>query len=311
MRSRYVIPVTAAFLTAASPFLALIPVIGYLLQIVTALAVMMAVVEQRVWYVIGGFIVAIILGSLVLGSIKPVSYLLPELCRDIIAPLLAGVAINQGRRAGVAFIVASLAIAVAMLWYYIQTADIMAAGFTKFADMAEKAIVSTFQAQGYGIETINGARDKIEMGLRMVNHLTPGMLIMSGMIQVFIALILIEWYYLRRDSYFPGFGSFLYWKIPEYLLYIFGVALIVRLAFDGYNRMIADNILLILSIVYCVTGLSFMEHLLRKLRMPMFLKVVFYIGMLITGLAGFILAAVIGLFDSFFDFRKTKAHTLG
>lgn len=311
MKSQTIIPLTAAFLIVTLPFWALIPGIGYLLEIVTALAVLMAVVDQKVWYVVGAFIVAVILGSLFLGSIKPVPLFLPDIGRAVLAPLLAGVAINQGRRAATAYVVSAVTVGCMALLLYFQIDDLLVDWFATLGQSTENTIVAAMQAEGYGTEAINRLRDNVHLLISLIKHLAPGMLILSAMAQMFIAFVMVEWYYIRRDSYFPGFGSFVYWKAPEYLLYAFGVALMARLVFDGAVQMAADNALLILAVVFCVTGLSFIENLLRKLRLPLFLKIVFYIGLFIMQVPGFVLAAVAGLFDSYFDFRKTKAHTLG
>jgi len=54
-----------------------------------------------------------------------------------------------------------------------------------------------------------------------------------------------------------------------------------------------------------------MEYYLKKIRLSLFLKVLFYIGIVFLQLPGLLLAALIGIFDSYFDFRKVRARIIG
>ena len=89
------------------------------------------------------------------------------------------------------------------------------------------------------------------------------------------------------------------------------MALVARLINADGVKIAADNILLVLSFFYAVCGLALIEHLLRKLQLPTFIKIIFYFGLLLMQVPGMIIASIAGLFDSYFDFRKVRAHTLG
>jgi len=145
----------------------------------------------------------------------------------------------------------------------------------------------------------------------VVIRLLPGLLFLSGAGQLFVALLFIDWYFTRRDSYFPGFGPFTYWKMPEKWLYLAGTVLIIRMVASGAVQIAADNAVFILAVIYAVCGLALIEHLLRRLRLPVLVRVVFYIGLTFMHIPGLVVTSVAGLFDSYFDFRKVRAHTLG
>jgi len=95
------------------------------------------------------------------------------------------------------------------------------------------------------------------------------------------------------------------------LFYLLGVVLLARLLFNEEVRLVADNLLFMLSFIYAVGGLSLIEHLLRKLKLPLLVKILFYFGLLLMQLPGLIVACLAGLFDSYFDFRRVRAHSLG
>ena len=76
-------------------------------------------------------------------------------------------------------------------------------------------------------------------------------------------------------------------------------------------KMISDNLLFFIGVFYSVFGFSVFEYFLRKIRLTLFLKILFYVGFFFLQLPGLILAAAIGMFDSYFDFRQVKAKILG
>ena len=170
---------------------------------------------------------------------------------------------------------------------------------------------TNLKTQGYSPETITETLDKVTGGMTLVKRLLPGIMILSGLGQLFIGFVAVDLYYTRRDKYFPGFGPFAYWKMPEGLVYLLGLTLAIRLTMHGPGLAVVDNVLLILALAYSLCGLALIEHLLRRLQLPLLVKIIFYLGLLLMQIPGMIVTALLGLFDSYFDFRKVRAHTLG
>ncbi len=65
------------------------------------------------------------------------------------------------------------------------------------------------------------------------------------------------------------------------------------------------------SIFYCLTGLALMEFLLRRLQLSRLMKILFYLFLFISQFVGFFAAALLGLIDSFADWRKVKPVNAG
>ncbi|MFQ6008511.1 MAG: DUF2232 domain-containing protein, partial [Candidatus Zixiibacteriota bacterium] len=101
---------------------------------------------------------------------------------------------------------------------------------------------------------------------------------------------------------------FIYWKVPFGLTLPLIITILMRLLGGEQLKIIADNVLVILSVYYCIAGLAFMEYHLRKLHLSRLMKVLFYILLFLTQLAGFFIAVLIGFIDSYADWRQIKTR---
>ncbi len=318
MNSRSVISLLVVVLSATMAFWMNVVLLNYIPVVVLMTATMLTVIERRYWYVLAGIVLALtsaIFKEITNVGVEEIAIMIAIL---LIAPAAVASMINLGKRVGLAYAAGAAVMASVIGLLYFLYADNMSASIDWVLEQASNQLISTLKMGGYGTEQINRTTDSfINFGI-LVKRLFPGFMILTGISHLFAELLFVEWFYTRKDGFFPGFGSFMYWRAPEFLLYILGVVLIIRILTDGSVQMTADNLLLILSVVFAVTGFSFIEFQLRKLRMPLFIRIVFYVGMTLTGLINpssgtmsYVITVLVGLLDSFFDFRKTKAHTLG
>ncbi len=298
-------------LTPWVPVRVFMATIAYFLQLLLMIVLMMAVIEGRLRLLIGAAVVGFILGAVPGLALIPLSAFLPLWLMTLVPPVIMGIMVNHGFRAWKAFGIAFLLMSLFVLMYYVEIGPDLIGGADHLRASIEKTVTGPMAASGYNAETINTLVDQLYIFLKLVIGLMPSLLILAYAGQLLAAFLLTEWYYIRRDSYFPGFGPFIYWKIPEKLLYLLGALILVRLIADGGIRMAADNVLFIMLICYAVAGLAVMEHLLKRLRLPMLVRVVFYIGLAFMHIIGLLATSLTGLFDSYFDFRKVRAHTLG
>lgn len=311
MNLNKVITVAGVVLTVTLPFWYLVPGISYLLEIIVMLAMFVLAIDRSRWLVIGVAGAALIVGTFPGLATMPTSLFLPLLFKAVAPAFLLGMLINRGYKAGLSFAAASLLMAFLVMVMYLQATGAIAEEVDKLSAAVGGMLTAPMKGQGYSTEMINDMAHRVTQFFQLLKRLLPGMMVLSGMGQLFVAAVVADWYVTRRDGFFPGFGPFAFWKIPEKLLYLLGVALVVRLTLDGTPQVIADNTLLILAFLYAVCGLALIEHILRRLRLPLFIKIIFYLGLLLMQLPGLIVTAVAGLFDSYFDFRKVRAHTLG
>ncbi len=151
----------------------------------------------------------------------------------------------------------------------------------------------------------------VESTIGVIKRLMPALLALSSIAQFFVAVSVLFFILGESGEYVRNFGSFIYWKMPFFCIYLTGLFIFLRLVGTEDMKIVADNLLFFIGIFYSVFGFSVFEYFFRKIRMTVFLKVLFYIGFLFLQLPGLILAAVIGMFDSYFDFRQVRAKILG
>jgi hypothetical protein len=312
-----VLTVTMAYWLALPQLFSWTPVrvfmaaVAYFFQILLMIVLMMAVIEGRLRLLIGAAAAGFIIGAVPGPALIPLSVFLPLWLMTLIPPIVMGIMVNHGFRAWKAFGLAFLLMSLFVLMYYAQIGPSLVGGADQLRASIEKTVTGPMAASGYNTEAINTLVDQLYIFMKLVMALMPSLLILASAGQLFAAFLLTEWYYIRRDSYFPGFGPFIYWKMPEKLLYLLGALILVRLLAGGGVRVAVDNALFIMLLCYAVAGLAVMEHLLKRLRLPMLVRIVFYIGLAFMHIIGLLATSLAGLFDSYFDFRKVRAHTLG
>ncbi len=301
---------TLPLLTGFFPVQAVFGFVEYMLEIALMASLIMAVIDGRLHLMIAAAALGFVIGVVPGLALLPTALFLPMWLKAVIPAIVLGILISHGRKAGPAFGLAAVLMAIFLAVTYLQSGGGLVEQINHMNDSIEKMITGPMGA-GYSQSTANQLTDQLLYMTRILTRLLPGLIIMAGLGQLFVAFMLTEWYYTRRDSYFPGFGPFIYWKVPEKVLYFLGVVLIARLAFDGDVRLAADNIVFMLLILYAVCGTALAEYGLRRLRLPVIIRAVFYIGLGLMHIIGLIAASVAGLFDSYFDFRRVRAHTLG
>jgi uncharacterized protein YybS (DUF2232 family) len=311
MRFRTAIISLGVILAATIPFWQRIPALSYLLEIALAILIMASVFENARRYVIAAAFLGFFLGLIPGLAFDIFSRYLFDWLRLIVPPLVLAVLITHGKRAGRSYAIASGVAIIFFIMAYIPSHNLWMEVIDYYTGQLQNWGTSTFSAAGYSQEMIYNFGDSINFFMNWIKKLLPGFLALNHIGQLFIAFLLLEWHYIRRDSYFPGFGPFIYWKIPERLLYLLAVALVVALTQQGVFKTASYNFLLIMMIAYAVCGLALVEYGLRKLRLPTFIKAIFYLGLVFSMHFGLIIPAAAGLVDSHFDFRKVRAHTVG
>ena len=289
----------------------MIPGLNFLLAIVFAVVMIMLVIERQHAVALAAVISGGIIGLIPGLALTPVSIFVPNWLQLVIPPIAMAWLLNRGFGAGRSFTIAGLCLAVACIMLYQQHSTIFMQVIDQMHSSVTGMINGLMSSKGVDQATMDATADHITQSFFYIKWLMPGILVAFGLTQLFIAFILVEKFYTRRDSYFPGLGPYIYWKIPEKLLYSLALALAVRLVLHGFWQQAADNVLFVLVLLYAVGGLSLIEYMLRKLQLPVYLKIVVYLALVVFQIPGLIMATMIGVFDSYFDYRKVRAHTLG
>ncbi len=137
----------------------------------------------------------------------------------------------------------------------------------------------------------------------LVIRLLPGLLSIVFLFSALTNMMTARICFRKRWHYSPFGPDFTDWRFPEGL--IWGVIAGGGISLFGYGiwKQAGDNLLLFLGAVYFLQGLAIMGYLFRHLKVPVYLKWFTYIllGIQWYGLLGI---SILGLLDTWFDFRK-------
>ncbi len=132
-------------------------------------------------------------------------------------------------------------------------------------------------------------------------------MILAGVGQLFLGWVGLMLLFRVLGRFQPVLIGFSYWKMPYNYIYIVGATILLRLIGNESMRIVADNALLFMGFFYAVFGLSVFEYYLKKIKLSLLFRIIFYIAFL----PGALFAVFVGLFDSYFDFRKVRARIIG
>ena len=285
----------------AFPVLMAVPVIGYLLETIALFFVILFAFRMR--YL---FLAVSIIGSLILAiSMYGIDILIISMWAKAIIPgALLGYLIASGMSFQRVFVFSILSITAVVLILFWQEKTAIFEALDKLLVLIEDGLAGTSNQSAEMIELMRRT-------VMVIKRLMPAFLILSVVTQLFVGWVLLIIFLKELGEFFPGFVNFYYWKMPDYYLFIIGFAVIIRLVGGELMMIVADNIILLIGFFYAAFGFALFEYYLKKIKLSLFLRVLFYIGFIFLQLPGLILAAAVGLFDSYFDFRNVKARMIG
>ena len=134
----------------------------------------------------------------------------------------------------------------------------------------------------------------------------PAILILDMVMRFSIGFLLFGILLTLRTPARILFKPFHFWKMPFPAAFFLIGAVVLRLVGTPLLVQIADNLLVVLFVYYCITGLALIQYYLLLFRMSLFMKFLFYLMFFLTQIIGFLAAVLIGFIDSFADFRKKQ-----
>lgn len=281
-----------------------IPVIGYLAQVGALFSIMLFSFRKMNLFLVTGAIGSLLIASFLFGF-KP---MLLTIWGSVVLPaIVLGRLMAVGSSTRRAFATALLfSVTISLILFLIERGVIFAA-IDNFKEWILFAISNLDVSEGMKVQLIDSSATL----LATVKRLIPSLLALSGVVQLFlgwaILFLVIKW----LGEFFPSFGDFVHWKMPSYYIYITGLFIVGRLVGTEIMQIVSDNIILFIGFFYVVFGFSVIEYYLKKIRLSLFLRVLFYTGFIFLQLPGLVLAAMIGVFDSYFDFRRVRARMIG
>lgn len=146
----------------------------------------------------------------------------------------------------------------------------------------------------------------IQSYLDFIVGVIPALYFISSFFFLALAHLLALWALGRAGIFFPGPKKFIAWQAPFFLIFLLGTGLAGHLFLQNGWVKAADNLLLVVVFAYAICGTSNLEYFFKKLRTHWAIKGLFYIWLVLFGLASFFILSAVGFLDSRFDFRGLK-----
>ena len=225
----------------------------------------------------------------------------------VIPASVLGKMMESGAKTSKAFITALIVLVVISLAMFWVEKEVILSEIDKSKELA----ITFLQEMKFQADAEHRVVEQIGQMFDVLRHLSPAIMALSAAAQLFIGWMLMLGFLKLAGEFTPSPGSFLYWKMPLPYVYVVGILIVMRLLGGDMLRLVADNALLFLGFFYALFGFSLLEYYLKKMRVSTFLRILFYLGVLLLQLPGLVGAALVGFFDSYFDFRKVRARLIG
>jgi len=149
-----------------------------------------------------------------------------------------------------------------------------------------------------------------QKAMNITIRLLPATMLLGIIAQFTIGYLLFLKAVDRREIFLKRLRPFNEWKMPFALTPLLIIAIGMRILGNDGASYIADNFLAAVSVFYCATGVALMEGILKKLKVPIWMKILFYIMLFFTHVIGYLVTVLLGFVDSFADWRKVGARSI-
>ncbi len=162
-------------------------------------------------------------------------------------------------------------------------------------------------ASAYSSENAEQVKKFLKFFLRVL----PALTVISIVMQFALGFWLFaRWQFIRgnKNLKLPHLAS---WRIPFSFTPLILLGVLLRLFGNDALAIIADNLLFVLTLIYSLTGLSFLVFLMHKGQLSVYLKLTVYLVIFLFHIYGLAFMALLGFVDSFFDWRQKNPLPIG
>lgn len=180
---------------------------------------------------------------------------------------------------------------------------------TAFGETMKQMLAGLGSGLGSSVQSAE-LEKAIQSYLEFIVGVIPALYFMSSFFFLALAHMLAIWALGRFGIFSPGPKNFIAWQAPFFLVFLLGAGLAGHLFLENGWVKAADNLLLVAVFAYAVCGTSNLEYFFKKLRAHWAVKGLFYVWLLLFGLASFFILSAVGFLDSRFDFRGLQKVAL-
>jgi hypothetical protein len=199
------------------------------------------------------------------------------------------------------------AVCAVILFSAVQLYPLWSKLFESAADLAKMMMADlgeALTAVGYSESVAQNLTEQIGGFYEILLRIIPSLSLMAAMFQFALAFWLFVTWLIKRGGSTFGFPKFISWKIPFALTVILLAGILMRLLGNDFLTLVADNMILILAVVYSIAGIAMLEFFMKKFRFGGISRFLIYFLLLVTHIIGFAFLGLVGFVDSFFDWRR-------
>jgi uncharacterized protein YybS (DUF2232 family) len=174
-------------------------------------------------------------------------------------------------------------------------------GLVRDMEQSSRGFLEGMRSKGLPPERVDEMAEQLDTMRTVTGVVYPAMLLITGALVVLANAALLRAYLMRRDPGWLDGGEFesLSWPLPMAVAFVLSGVLVV---FPPLKSA-AYNSLLLVSFFFALQGLAVVVFYAHRLAAPPFLRAAVVVLVLVNPWAPQLLA-LLGLFDTWFDFRK-------
>ncbi len=170
--------------------------------------------------------------------------------------------------------------------------------------------LALYKRMGVSPENVDLLARSLDRIRYVLVRLLPSLAIMSTLLVVWANLLLARPLLAARRLPFPAYGPLNRWRSPEHLVWgIIACGVMVAFA-GGALKLLGLNGLLVLLVVYFFQGIAIVAFFFEKKGFPRLLRVFIYSLVAVQQML-VLLVIALGLFDTWFNFRKLGSQDPG
>lgn len=273
-----------------------IPFAGIFFGVLTPLPTVLAVVRfgiRSAWLIPAG---AGAVGTLILfalGVVQFAPFLIMLLCVGAV------MGYGMGREWTAARVVGISALILVVL-VYVDTGGEL----SHVIEQELQEMISTMQQYSSQSADLQAMESSLLAIVPLFVSIVPGMAVSSALWIPWLNLLAARRYCSRMGVEICVRENLKCWKAPEMLVWpVIASGLMLLLPF-GKVQIAALNLLIVFGSIYFLQGLAIAAFYFEKWKLPLFVRCLIYAILLLQPLAPLATAAL-GLFDTWFDFRRT------
>lgn len=172
-------------------------------------------------------------------------------------------------------------------------------------------VVDMYEKKGLKPEQVDWLRKITPTIIDVFKKIIPSIIVIESGFIVWLNVVISKPLFRRKGIRYPDLGRADMWKAPEFMVWVLIVAGFLKLLSISTLDFAAINVLIIVSVIYIINGLSIVLFFFNKYNVPVFARFVIYLIFILQLIPMVIILALMGLFDQWIDFRKinNKAET--